>query len=99
VGAGLRPRVDVHDAVAVLWSSLFKLVAMPLAAFVAAWLLVLQPLETRILVLFAALPTATSAFILARQLGGDHTLLATILTIETLLSAVTLPLTLLLIGL
>jgi|SRR5699024_10543370 len=99
VGAGLRLRVNMADGLAVAWSSLFKLALMPLIAFAMARLLGLSLLETQILVLFTALPTATSAYILARQLGGDHTLLATILTAETVLSAATLPLALLLAGL
>lgn len=98
VGAGLRLRLRWRDAAATAWAAVLKLAVLPLLAFVAAQLLDLQALETQILVLFAALPTATSAYILARQLGGDHTLLATILTLETLLSVVTLPLVLLLVG-
>src|SRR5699024_1149441 len=98
VGAGLQLRLRWHDAAATAWSAVFKLATMPLLALAAAGLFGLSTLETQILVLFAALPTATSAYILARQLGGDHTLLATILTVETLLSALTLPVVLLLIG-
>ena len=43
-------------------------------------------------VLFAALPTAPAAYALARQLGGDAELMAAILTVQTLLAALTLPL-------
>jgi predicted permease len=49
-------------------------------------------------VLFAALPTSSSAFILARQLGGDTALMAAIITAHTLLSFATLPLALSLLG-
>ena len=41
--------------------------------------------------MFAALPTATSAYILARQMGGDATMMAQTVAATTLLSAVTLP--------
>jgi len=44
--------------------------------------------------LFAAMPTATSAYILARQLGGDAPLMATITTAQTLLAMLSLPLVL-----
>ena len=37
-----------------------------------------------ILVLFVVLPTAPSAFILARQLGGNVVLMSSIITIQTL---------------
>lgn len=98
VGAGLRLKMDWGQGAAIAWSSVFKLVAMPLLAFAAARLVGLTTLEMQMLVLFAALPTATSAYILARLLGGDHTLVASILTVQTLLSVVTLSVTLLLIG-
>jgi predicted permease len=42
-------------------------------------------------VLFATMPTATSAYILARQLGGDDRLMATIVMSQTIFSAVTVP--------
>jgi len=41
-----------------------------------------------------ALPVSVSAFILARQMGGDHRCMALIITVQTILSAVTLPLVL-----
>ena len=43
-----------------------------------------------ILILFT-IPTASSAYILSRQLGGDHGTMATIVTFQTLLSFGTLP--------
>jgi predicted permease len=45
--------------------------------------------------LFHSLPTASSAYILSRQLGGDAPLMAGIIAFQTLLAAVTMPLTLL----
>ncbi|HSR72536.1 MAG TPA: AEC family transporter, partial [Kiloniellales bacterium] len=45
-------------------------------------------------ILFGATPSAPSAYILARQLGGDARLMASILTVQTLLAIVTLPLVL-----
>ena len=46
------------------------------------------------LITFAALPGASTAYILARQLGGDATLMAAIVTVETALALLTLPLAL-----
>jgi predicted permease len=43
-------------------------------------------------VLLAALPTATSSYILARQLGGDAPLMAAIVSGQTLLAVATIPL-------
>ena len=44
--------------------------------------------------IFGAVPTGSAAYTLARQMGGDAPLMATIVTIQTGLSFLTLPLTL-----
>ena len=87
VGAGLRLRSARGRGRLLMEGVVFKLAITPLVAWGAARLLELSTLETLILVLFAALPTAPSAYILARQLGGDHELLATLLTVQTAVSA------------
>ena len=97
-GAGL-------DVVAVragrLWisvSSGIRLVAMPGVALCLARILELDEASSNVLVLFHALPTAPSAYILARQLGGDARLMTGILTTQTALSILTLPFWLALLG-
>ncbi|MBY4676905.1 AEC family transporter [Marinobacterium arenosum] len=92
VGAGLSVRALHQARSRVLLASLFKLLLMPLLALLLAKMLSLAPLEGRLLLLFAALPTAPSAYILARQMGGDAPLMAAIITAQTLLSMLTLPL-------
>ena len=47
----------------------------------------LDEMMLSILVLFSVLPTAPSSFILARQLGGDIGLMSSIITVQTLISA------------
>ena len=47
-----------------------------------------------VLVTFTALPGASASYILARQMGGDAPLIAAIVTVETALAIVTLPLVL-----
>ena len=43
------------------------------------------------LIVYACLPTSPAAYILARQLGGDDTLMAAIITATTFAGLVTLP--------
>jgi len=75
-------------------SSTIKLMVMPIVmALIGLWL-ELDSLMLGVLLLFAAMPTATSAYILARQLGGDAPLMATITTAQTLLAMLSLPLVL-----
>ncbi len=98
VGAGLQLRRAGTEGVAMGSALVLKLAVMPAIAWVSAGLLRLDPLETAVLVLFAALPTAPSAYILARQMGGDHALLARILTLQTLVAAGSLPAVMLLVA-
>ena len=53
----------------------------------------LSQTETMIALLFGAVPTASSAYTLARQLGGDAPLMAAIVTVQTAIAFITLPLT------
>lgn len=73
-------------------SSFFKFILLPgLMLLVAPWLG--MPAEAQyILILFACLPTATSGYILARQLGGDTGLMANIITVQTLAAFAVMPL-------
>ncbi|WP_251976007.1 AEC family transporter [Salinicola avicenniae] len=98
VGVALRPQALWQGGRAFWLSSLLKLVAMPLLVVVLARLCGLAGVERDVALLFAALPTATSAYILARQLGGDAELMAAIITGQTLLAMASLPLLLKLVG-
>jgi len=69
-----------------------KLVAMPaLALALAVWFGLSGP-SLVIVAVCAAVPTSPSAYVMARQMGGDAPLLAQIITLQTALAAVTMPL-------
>ena len=93
VGAGLRVEGLTRPGLLVATSSL-KLLALPALAGTLCWLVNPGRLETAVLVTFTALPGASTAYILARQLGGDAALMAAIITVETALALLTLPLAL-----
>ncbi|MBJ6611645.1 MAG: AEC family transporter [Candidatus Thiothrix moscowensis] len=95
VGAGLRLQALRESGKTLLWAALIKLVLLPALVFVLCSLLQIPPLDRAVLVMFAALPTASSAYILARQLGGNAAMMAVLITGETLLSMMSLPLVLL----
>ncbi|MCP5159142.1 MAG: AEC family transporter [Gammaproteobacteria bacterium] len=90
VGAGLRLEGLSRPGLLVATSSLKLLVLPALAALLCG---IVQPgrMETAVLMTFAALPGASTAYILARQMGGDAALMAAIVTAETALALVTLP--------
>lgn len=74
------------------WMITVRLLALPAAALLIAWYLPLAPIEQRMLILFSALPTASSAYILAVRMGGDGRSVAATTSLGTLMSALTLPL-------
>ena len=94
VGAALRPQELSGEKAALAWNCALRLLAMPALALLVARLLHLPTMESAVLVLFFALPTAPTAYVLTRQLGGDGHLMAGIITLQTLLSALSLPLVL-----
>ena len=98
VGAALRPQELRGEKSALAWNCTLRLLAMPLLAYVVARALHLPALESSVLVLFFALPTAPTAYVLTRQLGGDGHLMAGIITLQTLLAALSLPLVLILLA-
>lgn len=91
VGAGLVLRLSYGQLGAIALSSAAKLVVLPLLAWLVCRWLETPPGPARIAVMFAALPTASSAYILARQMGGDHQTMAAIITVQTLVAMLTLP--------
>ena len=66
--------------------------AKPAIALGLIHLLGLSGVPATIVLLFAALPTASSAYILAARMGGRATPVAYAITVQTLLAMVTLPL-------
>ena len=96
VGAGLNLRALRTAGRALLTSSLIKLMLLPLLAFALAGWVGLDSLTTSVLIIFMAVPTATSAYVLARQMGGDADLMAAIITAQTLISMLSLPVLLIL---
>ena len=94
VGAGLDlTRLKTpHPGMVV--SSVLRLFGMPLLGFLIARAMGVEGAALGVVILSTAVPTASGAYILARQMGGDAVLMAEILTYQTLISMLTLPLAL-----
>lgn len=93
VGAALRlEKLDAGLGLASGLIAVIKLAAMPALAALVASLLGLSGLNYAVVVMFAALPTASSAYILAMRMGGDGASVARLISFTTLGSMVTLPL-------
>ncbi len=72
------------------WSS-WRLILFPTLAGGFALALSTPPMTTAVIVICAATPTATSGYILARELGGDAPLMANLIAVQMVLAAVTMP--------
>ncbi|AEY00129.1 auxin efflux carrier [Oceanimonas sp. GK1] len=91
VGVALQPRA-LRGTGAAFWQTCgIKFGLLPLFALLSGGVLGLGQVELGVVVLFTALPTATSSYILARQMGGNAPLMAAIITGQTLLAMAVLP--------
>ncbi|HMQ71658.1 MAG TPA: AEC family transporter [Rubrivivax sp.] len=98
VGAGLRLGA-LREAPALAAALLaIRHAALPLAAVAWVALTDLPPDQQLVLVAFAALPTASSAYVLAVRMGGHGPFVAGLVTVSTLLGMLSLPLALALWG-
>jgi predicted permease len=67
---------------------------LPMVALAWAWGMGLPPLQQAVLVGFAAVPTASSAYVLAVRMGGHGPYVAGLVTVSTLLGMLSVPLAL-----
>jgi predicted permease len=68
-----------------------KHVAMPLIAVGVALLFGLSPTQTTVLLMFSALPTASSCYVLAARMGHNGAYVAGLVTLSTALGVLSLP--------
>jgi len=88
----LRDRIGTQALTGAL-----KLLVMPLLTWGLCLVFGLDPMATAVCVLFMALPTAATSYVMARAMGGDAPLMAAITTTEHLAAVLTLPLWMLLV--
>lgn len=98
-GAGLTFLLTRRDTALVVYFLAVKLLAVPALAWGLALWLDLQGVYLAAALILAALPSASSAYILAARMRGDAPLVATTVGLATIASALTLPLWLGVLGL
>lgn len=92
VGAGIR-LVSFGDQSWQLIVSVFcKFAAFPALVVVSTLLIQVRPSLAAVILLLTCLPAPPSAYILARQLGGNVGLMANIITLQTIFAFFTIPL-------
>lgn len=92
VGAALTLAGAGRNAALIGYFTAVKLIAMPVVALFAVHLLGVSGVYFDMVMLLAALPTATSAYVLAVRMGGDGPMVAQSVTISTLCGMIALPL-------
>lgn len=92
-GAGVDLKALTRAGLRTFTWSLIRLLGMPALVLAIGLLIGLSGLPLAIALLCAATSTAPNSYVLARELGGDTTLAANLIAVQTLLAAITLPLT------
>ena len=90
-GAGLHLEGLFRPNAAAALTVFLKLILMPVVAVGLALLFGLSGANIAVVACCSAVPTSSSAYVLARQMGGDAPLLAQIITLQTILAAITMP--------
>lgn len=92
-GAGVDLKALTRAGLRTLTWSLVRLFALPALTLGIGLMIGLSGLPLAIALICAATPTAPNSYVLARELGGDTTLAANLIAVQTVLASLTLPLT------
>ena len=90
-GAGLHLAGMFRPSLAAALTVFLKLALMPVLAIGLALWFGLSGYNLAIVAVCSSVPASSSAYVLARQMGGDAPLLAQIITLQTILAAITMP--------
>ena len=90
-GAGVDLTALKRAGVRTLSWSFVRLLMMPLIVLSVGAAIGLDGTPLAIAAICASVPTATNGYILARQLGGDATLAANLIAVQTVMAAITMP--------
>jgi predicted permease len=92
VGAGLDIRRLASPGLPHALTASLKLVLMPVMAMTYGGFVGVTGDDMTVTIVAASVPSASAAYVLARQMGGNAGLMAEILTLQTLLALVSMPL-------
>ncbi len=91
VGAGLQFAAARRAGATVLAVSALKLAGLPALTLAACLAFGAGGLPLTVAVMFASLPNSPTSYSMTRQLGGDHTTMAAIITVQTFAAMATMP--------
>ena len=91
VGAGLDLAAARDHGRFVAMTTAIKLGALPLATLILCAVFGVDGLAATVSVMYASLPGSATSYVMARQMGGDSTLMAGIITATTIAAMAALP--------
>ncbi len=91
IGAGIKLDGFADKLVPIVVATAGKMLVFPIAIYLLAVWQGIGPVPSAVAMIYGSCATATSSYALARQMGGDAPLAATIVTLQTLVSFVTIP--------
>ena len=91
VGAGLKLNSIHSDKLYIIVPIIIKLIILPIAYCIILYFIELDDSLKIAVMIYSSVPTAGNAYILAKQMGGNYKLMASIITMTTLVSMFTIP--------
>ncbi len=91
VGAGLQFAAARRAGRTVLGVTILKLIGLPALTLGACLAFGADGLPLVVAVMFASLPNSPTSYSMTRQLGGDHTMMAALITVQTFAAMATMP--------
>lgn len=91
VGAALQMDDLMRPGSPALLTMVLKLILMPAIAITYGIVFGLSGINLAVVACCASVPAASNAYVLAKQMGGDAPLLAQVLTLQTIVAVLTMP--------
>ena len=92
VGAGLKLDQAAQHKMLLTIGVLTRLIGMPAIVIAMSWLVGLDGVARTVAIIAGAVPTASSAYVMARKMGGNAELMSSIVTFQVIVAFFTLPL-------
>ena len=92
VGAGLKLDQAAQHKMLLTIGVLTRLIGMPTIVIAMSWLVGLDGVARTVAIIAGAVPTASSAYVMARKMGGNAELMSSIVTFQVIVAFFTLPL-------
>ena len=92
VGAGMNFGQAAQHKMLLTVGVLTRLIGMPAIVIAMSWLVGLDGIARTVAIIAGAVPTAASAYVMARKMGGNAELMSSIVTFQVIVAFFTLPL-------